>query len=574
MADVGEASEITMLSLPSPDAVRRVADEWATTAPTGLDPRRPVDEQPRRSCRSSARGSRRPGHHLVEAPLTGGAPGAENRMLTFMVGGDDDAVARVPPVLEPLGRATFHLGPLGLGNTMKLVNSLLAYAATWASLEGLSLCAKAGIPVQQAVEVLRTGGTTNFYLDRMVEGIDERNRPTSFALELAAKDMGLVVETGRALARAHARRRRRCSRCSWARCAAGLGDHDWSDLVTAAERQGDVELQLEHRRLATVGVTRRSHIAGSGDASSLGELLVDGEDVGGDAERGDGRGDARVDRDLHEHLDQLVARQPDAERAGEVRAQLLVVAERREHRDGDHRPVAHRQARARPDHPERGLLHVVEEVGRELGRRELARRRSCASPATAGPGSPGPRPAVRRSSPSSVHPFEQVDRADAPAADEVRERDARAVDLAAGRPRPAAAAPTRGSGEAGRPARMAARDEAAVGVERDPPAGTGLAFLDELVALALAAEAEQLVVLELLVHERVVTERDADVLGPEAGGLVALERGVARHRRRPDDRADERVPARVASRTAAPTRAGARACGRAGATARGPRERG
>ena len=45
------------------------------------------------------------GHHLVEAPLTGGAIGAENRMLVFMVGGDDDAVARVQPVLEPLGRA-------------------------------------------------------------------------------------------------------------------------------------------------------------------------------------------------------------------------------------------------------------------------------------------------------------------------------------------------------------------------------------------------------------------------------------------------------------------------------------
>ena len=215
VAAVGAASEITMLSLPSPEAVRQVADEWTTTAPAGsilvdLSTNNPtvVQELGTRLATS--------GHHLVEAPLTGGSPGAENRMLMFMIGGDDQPVARVREVLDPLGRASFHLGPLGLGNTMKLVNSLLAYAATWASLEGLSLCAKAGIPVQQTVEVLRTGGTTNFYLERMVEGIDQRDRPTSFALELAAKDMGLIVDTGRSLA-VPTPPARRCSRCWWAR---------------------------------------------------------------------------------------------------------------------------------------------------------------------------------------------------------------------------------------------------------------------------------------------------------------------------------------------------------------------
>jgi 3-hydroxyisobutyrate dehydrogenase-like beta-hydroxyacid dehydrogenase len=241
VAAVGKAAEITMLSLPSPAAVRQVADEWTTTAPAGsilvdLSTNSPgiVQELGMRLAAS--------GHHLVEAPLTGGSPGAENRMLMFMVGGDDDAVGRVRPVLDPLGRATFHLGPLGLGNTMKLVNSLLAYAATWASLEGLSLCAKAGMTVQQAVEVLRTGGTTNFFLERMVEGIDERNRPVSFALELAAKDMGLVVDTGRSLA-VPTPQGSALLQVLVAACAAGLGDKDWSELVTAAERQGDVELR-------------------------------------------------------------------------------------------------------------------------------------------------------------------------------------------------------------------------------------------------------------------------------------------------------------------------------------------
>ncbi len=139
------------------------------------------------------------GHHLVEAPLTGGAIGAERRMLVFMIGGEEEPVSRVRPVLEPLGRATFHVGELGLGNTMKLLNSLIAFTTTWVSLEGLAFATKAGIEVRDAVEILRTAGASNFYIDRQVETIDARGRPTQFALALAAKDAGLIVESGKSL---------------------------------------------------------------------------------------------------------------------------------------------------------------------------------------------------------------------------------------------------------------------------------------------------------------------------------------------------------------------------------------
>ncbi len=241
VAEVGTASEITVLSLPTPAVVRQVADEWSVTAAPDAILVDLSTNSPEvvRELGTSLAGS---GHHLVEAPLTGGAPGAEHRMLSFMVGGDDDAVARVRPVLEPLGRAFVHLGPLGLGNTMKLVNSLIVFTTTWVSLEGLSLAAKSGIPVQQAVEVLRTNGVANFYLDRMVESIDARDRPTQFALGLAAKDAGLIVETGRALG-VPTPAGGAVLQVLVGAIAAGLGEHDWSDLVAAAERQGDVELR-------------------------------------------------------------------------------------------------------------------------------------------------------------------------------------------------------------------------------------------------------------------------------------------------------------------------------------------
>ena len=241
VASVARAADVTLLSLPTPDVVAAVADAWAAAAPSGavlvdLSTNSPTVV---RELGEKLAGS---GHHLVEAPLTGGSIGAEKRMLVFMVGGDAEPVARVLPVLEPLGRATFHVGPLGLGNTMKLLNSLVAFTTTWVSLEGLAMATKAGIDVQKAVEILRTAGASNFYIDRQVETIDGRGRPTQFALELAAKDAGLIVDWGNTLG-APTPVAAAVKGVLDGAVASGLGGADWSELVAVAEQNADVALR-------------------------------------------------------------------------------------------------------------------------------------------------------------------------------------------------------------------------------------------------------------------------------------------------------------------------------------------
>lgn len=241
VATVAGAADVTLLSLPTPDVVADVATAWAAAAAPGavlvdLSTNSPAVV---RQLGEKLAGS---GHHLVEAPLTGGAIGAEKRMLVFMVGGEDEPVARVVPVLEPLGRATFHVGALGLGNTMKLLNSLIAFTTTWVSLEGLAMATKAGIELPKAVEILRTAGASNFFIDRQVETIDGRNRPTQFALELAAKDAGLIVETGNAVG-APTPVGAAIKGVLDTVVTEGLGGADWSELVTFAERQADVALR-------------------------------------------------------------------------------------------------------------------------------------------------------------------------------------------------------------------------------------------------------------------------------------------------------------------------------------------
>jgi 3-hydroxyisobutyrate dehydrogenase-like beta-hydroxyacid dehydrogenase len=241
-AKVAERSEITFTSLPTPDVVDAVAARWLEGAARDAVL---VDLSTNAPASVRALGARlaAAGCHLVEAPLTGGAPGAQARMLVFMVGGEDAPVARVRPLLDKLGRATFHLGALGLGNTAKLVNSLLAFTATWGSLEVLAVAAKAGIDLRTMIDVVRTGGAGNIFTDRMVEGINQRGRPTQFALSLAAKDAGLLLDVARERA-VPVPVAAQVAQALVAAVGAGLGERDFTDLVELIERQADVKLRL------------------------------------------------------------------------------------------------------------------------------------------------------------------------------------------------------------------------------------------------------------------------------------------------------------------------------------------
>jgi 3-hydroxyisobutyrate dehydrogenase-like beta-hydroxyacid dehydrogenase len=242
VAEVAAASEITFLSLPTPAAMEAVAWEWLEAARgTGT---LLVDLTTNAPATVRTVGARlvQAGAHLVEAPLTGGAIGARNRSLVFIVGGDADQVARVAPLLDSLGRATVHLGPLGSGNVGKLVNSLMAFTTMAVSLEGLALGATNGVDLRSLVDLLRLTGGASPYINR-IEEINVRGGPSDFAMELAAKDAGLILEVGRdgavPLPVASAVHQMLVSAK-----AQGLGSRDISDLVEVMERTTGLELRL------------------------------------------------------------------------------------------------------------------------------------------------------------------------------------------------------------------------------------------------------------------------------------------------------------------------------------------
>jgi 3-hydroxyisobutyrate dehydrogenase-like beta-hydroxyacid dehydrogenase len=97
------------------------------------------------------------------------------------------------------------------------------------------------------IDVIRAGGAGNIFTERMVEGINQRNRPTQFALGLAAKDAGLFVDLARQ-AGVPVPVSAQIAQTLVAAVGAGMAERDFTDLVELAERAAGVKLTLSPPR--------------------------------------------------------------------------------------------------------------------------------------------------------------------------------------------------------------------------------------------------------------------------------------------------------------------------------------
>jgi len=132
--------------------------------------------------------------HLLDSPVSGGVPGAENGTLTVMTGGDEFVYNSALPVLQVIGGNIHHLGPVGAGTAMKLVNQLLVGINMAAVAEALVFGANAGAAPDKILEVISTSFGGSRMLDRGVPLIIDRNFAPATPVDLIRKDLGIVVD--------------------------------------------------------------------------------------------------------------------------------------------------------------------------------------------------------------------------------------------------------------------------------------------------------------------------------------------------------------------------------------------
>jgi len=140
------------------------------------------------------------GIHFLDTPMSGGAVGAKNGTLAFMVGGPAEQYERALPVLEVMGGHLYHMGTaIGSGTTMKVVNQLLCGVHLAAMGEALALGARAGVDPNKIYEVISTSAASSWmFKDRARHILDDDFTPHS-TIDIWPKDLGLVLDVARPL---------------------------------------------------------------------------------------------------------------------------------------------------------------------------------------------------------------------------------------------------------------------------------------------------------------------------------------------------------------------------------------
>jgi 2-hydroxy-3-oxopropionate reductase len=133
----------------------------------------------------------------LDAPVSGGDVGARNATLTVMVGGPTEALDKVLPVLQAMGKTITHVGEAGAGQIAKAANQILVAAQMVAMGELLVFAQKAGADPRKVVEAIKSGAAQCWTLDVKPPRLFAGNRAPGFKAYMQAKDLAIVLETAR-----------------------------------------------------------------------------------------------------------------------------------------------------------------------------------------------------------------------------------------------------------------------------------------------------------------------------------------------------------------------------------------
>jgi 3-hydroxyisobutyrate dehydrogenase-like beta-hydroxyacid dehydrogenase len=131
---------------------------------------------------------------FMDAPVSGSSPAAERGTLTIMAGAEESDFARARAVLEAMGELIVHVGPVGHGQMVKLINNGVAAVNTVVVGEALLLGKRAGIDLDALVEVMSAGSGGSAMLDLKAPAMRRHDYTTLFRLEHMLKDVSLCLE--------------------------------------------------------------------------------------------------------------------------------------------------------------------------------------------------------------------------------------------------------------------------------------------------------------------------------------------------------------------------------------------
>jgi 3-hydroxyisobutyrate dehydrogenase len=129
------------------------------------------------------------GLRMAEAPVTGSRIQAEAGQLNFLVGAEEETLEAITPVLQCMSKEILHLGPVGSGTQLKLINNFLCAVQVVSFAEALGWMEKTSLRLVTALDFLKRGAPGSGILSAMSERMTHRTYDVNFFLHLMAKDL-------------------------------------------------------------------------------------------------------------------------------------------------------------------------------------------------------------------------------------------------------------------------------------------------------------------------------------------------------------------------------------------------
>jgi 3-hydroxyisobutyrate dehydrogenase-like beta-hydroxyacid dehydrogenase len=134
------------------------------------------------------------GFDFLDAPVSGGQAGAQNGVLTVMVGGDQAPFAKAKPVIDHYARMVTLIGPSGSGQLTKMVNQAIVAVTVQGVSEGLAFAQKAGLDIAKVMETISKGAAQSWQMDNRWKTMNEGKFDFGFAVDWMRKDLSIIMD--------------------------------------------------------------------------------------------------------------------------------------------------------------------------------------------------------------------------------------------------------------------------------------------------------------------------------------------------------------------------------------------
>lgn len=135
---------------------------------------------------------------FVDAPVSGGQAGAENGVLTVMVGGDAATFAKAEPVIQNFAKMVGHMGEVGAGQLTKMVNQICIAGLVQGLSEGINFGKSAGLDIEKVIDVISKGAAGSWQMENRYKTMNTGEYEHGFAVDWMRKDLGIVLDQANA----------------------------------------------------------------------------------------------------------------------------------------------------------------------------------------------------------------------------------------------------------------------------------------------------------------------------------------------------------------------------------------